>query len=145
MPRESRKLAKGSRTELALGVDPIVLLSDPSLCHGNFPNFYIAGIDFVCDGSASRRPVSHSSVTLRSFRHFTCERADDNEAWEVGATFRGRETNSKGELLDRVTFECPKCTFELSLKSGTIESLMAGHYQEHNRRVERRNVSTLLN
>lgn len=138
-----RKLPKGGRVKLSSDVDPSVLIDNPDLCGGNFPFFYEAGIDYYCDGTASRAGRRHNPQTVAEFRWFTCERATTELGESVPWWMKGRSIEEK-DAPGRLILDCPRCTFERSMAAARVTELYQGLYREHARRVERRNVTTLL-
>lgn len=117
-------------------------------CGGLHPGQYVAGIDFYCNGSASRSRTPHDRVTVGRFRHSTCEKYAgfrDGQWWMVPLKDGTLPEDAAPDGIVRMRLDCTSCTFNHVLKPARVDELMREIWQEHARRVEPRNVSKLLN
>lgn len=149
LPGGARDRAEQARLA-ASGLRP---LGWQKFCDGMHSSVYVAGIDFYCDGEASRLGRTHDRQVIGRFRHATCEKSEiyaaqstETHSWWMKPTADGHipeEISSAG--IERYRLECPTCPFDHQLNGASIDRLMADVWRRHALKVERRNVATLLN
>lgn len=116
-------------------------------CEGLHPAEYVTGIDFYCDGSASRSAVPHNRVVVGRFRRFTCSKVarygvpveEFEKVW--------MRTNANGTVPEdgrRFRLVCDKCTVDIVVTQERMTAIMTDVWGRHARAVHRRNVSELL-